>query len=343
MSCSIPIKDENEKIIGLISADISFDSVKNKAVNVLVEIVGVIIIFSIIIAILSYIIVNKVITKPIGMLENSLKYISNGDYTVEIDSDIRKKSDEIGSIACAIEDARICLQNLAKNIVNNSSRINEILESSYKNINMLSNEVNEISENAEKVSGLIEEMSASSEEMLTSSLLINNSLTKIKQHSEEGISKSTEIYDNSKNMSDKLVESKEVSSAIQEKIDSAVESVEELVINSQEVLNYLDNDVIKSYEIFSHAASNYLVDSSVIKELFEEFFKIINGLDSSISETIRSIEGFSEASMCVTTDVINITSNINNANKHTDNILGQIEDTKNQSNILRSIVKDLKA
>lgn len=417
MSCYIPINNNGE-VIGILSLDISYDTVRSKMISVLVKIVLIILLFSIIVAALTYFMVNKLITKPIVLLERSLTYISKGDYSKEVDCKIRSKNDEIGVIACAIENTRQCIQDITRNIIDRSSTVNQIVEEIHEKMNNLINEISDISYSSENVASVMEEASASAEEMLTSSDLINNSVEEIRRYAETGLDKSSDINDSSIDMAEAInkskgnldeiyndihkklqisiekaedikfikqfvevilsiseqtnllalnasieaarageagkgfevvaeevrklaEESKTISSSIQEKVDVAVESVQELINNSQNVLNFLDNDVMNDYELFSDVAGKYEQDSNSVKILFEKFLEIISGMSYAANETIKSIESVTDASTSATTDIVRITSNVSNVNKNTDTIFEQIENTQKQSEILRSIVNDL--
>ena len=60
-----------------------------------------------------------------------------------------------------------------------------------------------------------------------------------------------------KEVSDLAEESKNVTYKMQEVVDTALESVEKLVSDSERILNFLDFEVVKNYEMFLATGEQY--------------------------------------------------------------------------------------
>ncbi|MGL4772244.1 MAG: methyl-accepting chemotaxis protein [Clostridium sp.] len=137
-------------------------------------------------------------------------------------------------------------------------------------------------------------------------------------------------------------ESKRVSALIQEKAFIAVESVDQLVADSRMVLDFLDEKVLKDYEMFLNTGNDYVGDSTTMKELFDNFFESTNKLNKTITSIGSSIDEVVLATNSTAEGVSGISENVLNINDKSENIFNQIQNTKEISNKLQQLVKDLR-
>lgn len=419
ISCYVPIRDNGGKIIGGIAADLSQSEVKEMAFAMLMKIQGILLLICLIVAFVSYRFITKSITEPITELEISLSLMANGDYSNEISGELRHKKDEIGFIACAIENTRKSIKNIILNIQEESKLIDTALAESYENIHNLSREVSSISNVSSEVSHVMEKTTIALESVNSNAISVSSIIKDIEKDAESGVNKSNLINKNSKDISDKVSKSKEnldtvylavhdnlkssmkkaeaineitdcaemivkiseqtnllslnasieaaragengkgfsvvaeevrrlaeeskkVSTIIQEKSSLAVESVNGLVADSTKVLEFLDTKVLKDYEMFLKTGSKYVGDSKVMKELFDRFFKSTNSLNGAIESIGDSMNGVVEINSSTAEGVNKIKDNVSNINEKSAGIFKQVENTKERSNNLQELVKDLK-
>ena len=139
----VPIKDSNNKIIGMLFLGVEKSVINSEVFNLMSQI-GLIILCVIIVAIIISIIFANSITKNVGKIVTSLNKISKGDLT-EV-CEVRTR-DETGFIAES-------LNNMSKNV---ATLVNEIKQNYFN-----------LQENAENLSSVSEVMSLSSEQVSSS-------------------------------------------------------------------------------------------------------------------------------------------------------------------------------
>lgn len=419
MSCFVPIKDKEGNIISALAADISQKEVSARAFNMLFKVQIILLALCIIIAVGAYTFIINYITKPINELENSLTLIASGDFSKEINGKLRSKTDEMGRIACAIENTRESIKNIIISIKNESYSINESIEETQANVYKLTKEVSEIAGVSQNISAVMEETAASVEQIKSDSSIVNNVIKENEKDAESGVNKSNTInkdsvdlnitVNTSKENVDNIYsevqgnliasmkkaddikeitkcaemivkiseqtnllalnasieaarsgehgrgfsvvaeeirrlaeESKKVSSIIQEKSFSAVDSVDNLVEDSKKVLNFLDTTVFKDYEMFLDTGKKYVEDSDVMKHLFDNFFTTTNELNKAVSSIEKSIDDVVSVTNTTAEGVMGISENISNINDKSDDIFTEIKNTKSRSDALQDLVKDLK-
>lgn len=208
MSCYIPLKDDSGKIIGALSADIPQNEISNKAFEMMFGLQIILLILCVVIAVVSYLFIIRNITKPISELKENLILISKGDFSVEVSEKLRSKTDEIGSIASAIENTRKSIRNIIVNIKEESAMINESIDQTYDNVYELNREVTEIAESSQGVAEIMEEASSSVEEMQSNSQNVNNVINEIENGAVSGVKKSNEITNGSVELSKRVNSSK---------------------------------------------------------------------------------------------------------------------------------------
>ena len=139
----VPIKDSNNKIIGMLFLGVEKSVINSEVFNLMSQI-GLIILCVIIVAIIISIIFANSITRNVGKIVTSLNKISKGDLTEVCEVSTR---DETGFIAES-------LNNMSKNV---ATLVSEIKQNYFN-----------IQENAENLSSVSEMMSLSSEQVSSS-------------------------------------------------------------------------------------------------------------------------------------------------------------------------------
>lgn len=141
----------------------------------------------------------------------------------------------------------------------------------------------------------------------------------------------------------KLAEgSKEATAFIQEKVNTAIETVEELTEKAKEVLEFLSTNVMDNYEIFLKAGQASVHNTNTMKELFESFSETSEQVNQTAGQISRSIEEVAEAAISTTKEVIGISESVTQVNTQAENISKEVQATKEHMDNLLNIIKDIK-
>lgn len=419
ISCSVPIKDESGKVLGIVACDISANNAYKSIINTLLIIEGIILTFSIITAYLIFILLKRYISEPINKVVKTLSYISKGDFSVEVDESIIKRKDEIGFISREIENMRNSIKTLVSKVIEESKLIDNSAKLCFENIEGLKAEVNNITNDSQEVLSVMEETTSYTEEMNVTTYNVTETMKNIKDKSINGMDVTRENNDRIKEANNKIImskdkldkvysemysnlkdsinksknigyikdsinmiedicdqtsllalnasieaaragengkgfavvaeevanlaeESKTVTYKMQEVIEIALESVEKLVSDSERILNFLDFEVVKNYEMFLETGQQYTKESNEMVSMLEEFNTSTEKLYDSTNVMRKAIDDITSAANATTEDVMNIAGNVEHINKNSETLYEEIETTKQRAHELIKLVNHLK-
>ncbi|NRY63781.1 methyl-accepting chemotaxis protein [Clostridium beijerinckii] len=148
---------------------------------------------SIIVGYLMSKIITKNIVKPLDISVNYLDILSSGDFTSEVPVELKKRKDEIGTMAKALDNINGSLKSLIKNIVEESDKIEEVVNTVNDEVKILNGNIEDVSATTQELSATIEETSASAEETSATSQEIGKAVQSIAEKSQEGAIQAGEI------------------------------------------------------------------------------------------------------------------------------------------------------
>lgn len=360
-------------------------------------------------------ILSKAISNPLILCVKHLKLIATGDFTMDIPKKFKKRKDEIGDIANAIDIMQNSLKLLIGNVRDESSAIKSVVNTISGNMNNLNENIEEVSETTEKLSRGMEETAASAQEMNATANEIEravNSIAKKAQNSATEASKINEKALNTKNniaksqekalnifsnTKDKLQiamknskvveqinvlseaimeissktnllalnaaieaakagevgrsfavvadeirklaeESKNTVIEIQSIIRRVIESVNDLSDSSNELLNFVSEDVYSDYNKMLNVADEYSQDVDFVNNLVLEFSSTSEELLASLQEVIKTVEQVSIASNEGAGGTTNIAEKVVNINEKADKIIEEIMVSKESAEQLNEDV-----
>lgn len=189
---------------------------------------------SLIILIASYIIINRIIIKPVKTLLGGFEDVSNGDLNTRVNYN---NSDEIGKL---IEGFNKMVNNL-KDLVSNSKglalEVQASTDSLHEMIRQTSEAISQVSEATEYIAnGTSEQAIASSESV--------SMTTKLEHNAEVILDLTTSLKDQDKHMEDLSIKGKQVIKYLQDQQITSIESVS----NVDQVITALGNQV----DLISH-------------------------------------------------------------------------------------------
>ena len=303
MSCFVPIKDENGKVLGALAADIPQKEVSARAFKILVKVQAILGLVCLIVALGAYAFIIKFITKPINELKNNLTLMSKGDFSVKVNENFLKKKDEIGLIASAIEHTRESIKNIVLNIKDESNMINQSIEETYDNIYNLTKEVNEIATVSQNVSEAMEETTASVEQMQSDSSIVNNVIKEIEEDAASGVNKSDCITKNSRDLSNTVTNSKEnvdkIYSEVQSNLRSSMQKANDIkvimectdmIVEISEQTNLLALNASIEAARAGENGRGFSVVADEVRKLAEESKKVSSLIEEKAILAVDSVE-----------------------------------------------------
>lgn len=303
MSCFVPIKDDNGKVLGALAADIPQKEVSARAFKILVKVQAILGLVCLIVALGAYAFIIKFITKPINELKNNLTLMSKGDFSVKVNENFLKKKDEIGLIASAIEHTRESIKNIVLNIKDESNMINQSIEETYDNIYNLTKEVNEIATVSQNVSEAMEETTASVEQMQSDSSIVNNVIKEIEEDAASGVNKSDCITKNSRDLSNTVTNSKEnvdkIYSEVQSNLRSSMQKANDIkvimectdmIVEISEQTNLLALNASIEAARAGENGKGFSVVADEVRKLAEESKKVSSLIEEKAILAVDSVE-----------------------------------------------------
>lgn len=232
MTCHVPIKNSDGKTVAIIETDINADNIIKDTKVILLKIEFILLAFSIVTAVIIYLLLKKHVTNPIKEIVNSLYEISRGNFKKHVNKDIRNKHDEIGYIAVEIEKMRKSVKEIVESVIKESDLINESVKIESEYIENLYNEIKEISSSSQDVSGAMEETTSFAEEMNATSNTINSVINSLSEEADYGMNATSSINNRAVEMKAKMNDSKrcidEIYAEIQESLKVSIKKADDI-------------------------------------------------------------------------------------------------------------------
>lgn len=243
-----------------------------------------------------YIIKN--IRKSMSSLSLTLNSMKNGDFTVEIPEDVRSVKDEIGVMSMDVFLMQGSLKKLIEMVKNEAINVNQNVNGSLDNINIMNNNLEDVSARTEELAANMEETAACSEEMTAATQEIERAIDTIAKNSQKG---AVEVLNINKRASD----TKESVNIAQKKADDIFDGtkgeLEKAIENSKIVtqINVLSQSIMAITEQTNLLALNAAIEAARAGEAGKGF--------SVVAEEIRKL---AEQSKEAVIEIQNITTKV---------------------------------
>lgn len=193
---------------------------------------------------------------------------------------------------------------------------------------MASKVVNNISQMAESISSIAEQ----------TNLLALNAAIEAARAGEQGKGFAV-VAEEVKKLAE---ESSTTVSKIQDQVGTVLEAVNELSASSQNLLNFIEKDVLKDYDNLIKISGEYKKDGDTVQILVENFVEVSKNISSSIDQINTALE---EVALTVT-DVAkasgDIVENIDSVSNKSELILKQVDKNTNSALILDELMNEFK-
>ncbi|MBU3142806.1 methyl-accepting chemotaxis protein [Clostridium sp. CF012] len=267
-------------------------------------------------------ILRKSISNPLILAVNHLKLIATGDFTRDVLEETKKRKDEMGDIAKAIDSMQSSLKFLIKNVSQESNRIKTVVHNVSENIKILNMNIEEVSATTEELSAGMEETAASSQEMNATADEIERAVQSIARKAQEGALEAQEInkraMDTKKNVTESKDKALQVFSKTKDKLEIAIENskvVEQINVLSESIMQISDQTNLLALNAAIEAARageagrGFAVVADEIRKLAEESRSTVTEIQSITEKVTGSVTDLSASSnellKFVSEDVLN--------------------------------------
>jgi len=290
------------------------------------------------------------ISKPIKLMAEHIKKISEGDFTHKVPAKCIKLKDEIGTLAKSLETMQTSVGELVKGVVNEAENVNKSVLLTGKYISELSGHIEDVSATTEELSAGMEETAASSEEMNATSVEISEAVDVIASKAQQGAASVKEISTRANELRENFIESRQGALKVfleeKEKLEKALEEskavdkINELAdailqITSQTNLLAL-NAAIEAARA-GEAGKGFAVVADEIRKLAEDSKSTVNQIQSITKNVTLSVENLSTSANSllsfVDKDVV----------KDYDAMLEAADKYKNDAELVDNLVSDFSA
>ncbi|WP_026883813.1 methyl-accepting chemotaxis protein [Clostridium akagii] len=283
------------------------------------------------------------LTQNIEDVSATTQEISAGmEQTAASMEEMNATSTEIGHVAENIANKAMDGSVVAKKISGKANELKDSFEISRQNANeMFSNSQNKLKAAIEKSKG-IEEIKVLSDSILQitsqTNLLSLNAAIEAARAGEAGKGFAV-VADEIRKLAE---DSENTVIQIQQVTKTVLESVDNLVVSSNEILDFVDKQVISDYDMFVATGDGYSKDADKIDEIVTEFSSTANGLKVSMSNMVEAIEQVTAAATEGADGTTNIALKTNNIVDMGNLVTTHTKDAKVASKKLNDYVNQFK-
>ncbi|HEX3028718.1 MAG TPA: methyl-accepting chemotaxis protein [Clostridia bacterium] len=413
-----PIRDANGKNIGMWSVGMKYQAVRSSLNSIFVKMMVFICIILVVGSIYAFVTGNMVAVL-LKKLMNDVQHIASGDFTNAVSDKFLNKKDEMGNIAQAVEHMRISVRDIISSIVNKTENIEQTIQTTVSEINMLQGDIEAISAVTQELAAGTEETAAGAEEMNATSHDIEYTIDELSDRAKDGMKTAGEIRTRAEELKMSATQSKESANNVYDRtqeslnlsiqkaksieqvkqltdaimaissqtnllaLNAAIEaaragesgrgfavvaeeirklaedskntvgkiqsvvgevtlSVERLINDSGEILEFVDGQVIKDYDLMVKTGEQYSLDADCINNLMSSFASSSENLHESIDSVIKAIDEITRASNEGAEGSTNIAQKLTSILNKSNEVVRQANITKDSSLELNEKVKQFK-
>ena len=131
-------------------------------------------------------------------------------------------------------------------------------------------------------------------------------------------------------------------SEIQDKIDAVLTSVGKLSGSSQDILAFIENEVLKDYDKLISISTEYKKDGDTVKEIIGKFAEVSESISESVDQISKSMEDVAVSVSEVAKSSANIVSNIIEVSSKNESILTASNNNAESALKLEELIEQFK-
>lgn len=259
-----------------------------------------------------------------SMEEVSATVISVNDNANSVDSNVSELSDESVKLLDYVNEMKVRANELEETAVKNGDNANQIISEIVESIE---NAIEE-SKSVDKVNDLTMDILNISSQ---TNLLALNASIEAARAGEAGKGFAV-VADEIRQLADS---SREAANNIQNINGMVIVAVKELTKNSNQMIDYITNNVMEDYVGFVKSGHQYSDDAEHVSEIVSKFNDMASSIKTSISNVSESLDGISTA-------VEESTNGITTVATNTTDLVASIEDISTEMTTNEQISNELK-
>ncbi len=293
--------------------EITMINSKESGLNIL-KVLGGLSIFGVLLGFIIALLANRMMTKPLGMIERTLRGMSEGDLTIELDCNSPSK-DEIGQTIAAI-----CVTQ---------NNLRKMLEQISVSTSKVAHESEEISQNADNLKASSEQIDTSIDHINSSAENVVNAAVATSEKAEEALESALKTSETAVKSANQVNSTVENFNRFQTEMDNTVTSSRELA-DIIEKITGITTTISGISEQTNLLALNAAIEAARAGEQGRGFAVVADEVRSLAG---RSSEAVDEISALVTNIDININKTISSIEKARDNIVNNISQLSSVSSL----------
>lgn len=229
----------------------------------------------------------------------SLQYIGNiakGDFTQELPKMLRNRRDDFGILGKQLEDMKIQISSLIKEVKSQSGIINNVVDAVTDNVYVLSGNIEDVSATTQELAASMQETAASSDMIKSMSHEIEEAAKNIANRSQDGAEQAANIHERAskaqKDTADQRQHASQIHNEIKESLTLALENAK--VVQQIEVLSSAIMEITNQTNLLALNASIEAARAGEAGRGFAVVATEIGGLAEQSKQTVTKIQGVTE-------------------------------------------------